>query len=216
MKKIICHQCGNKWYGEHEDVILMQSCPYCGQALRGKPDMSGADTLDKAIYQALCALGTESLAKPRQLSGYLMDTAPQFKKELRVFSKALTDQYCQIIYRASRMDAALAEQEMRRLRTALVEEDGMSENWADLLCSSYLGAIRYTQGIGMEAVLLVAVEDYDVAPKPASKPKPVPKPQPEPEDNTPAREYTCWICKNRYSSSDPSPRCPLCGGAANL
>ena len=80
MQKIVCNQCGGKWYIDNTDNAHMNCCLYCQKNLRKKKEITTLDTLDKVIFKAVSSLGTDALSQPRQLAGYMMDIAPEFKK----------------------------------------------------------------------------------------------------------------------------------------
>lgn len=235
MHKIVCNNCNGKWYIDKTDIDNMQCCLYCQKPIRQKKELTTFDSLDKVIFNAITCLGDNALSNPRQLSGYLMDTAPEFKKELRILIRALSDDYYLIIKEAFSADLGTAETLMTKLRTLLIEDDGLSESWADIIRDSYLGAVKLSKGIGLEDELLVSIEDYEPpaaipvlktttypappAPKPTTKPstqtpnmqapaqqKKPPTPVQQPsEDN-----YRCTICGYRAASISADQKCPVC------
>lgn len=128
-----------------------------------------------------------------------------------------------------------AETLITKLRTLFIEEDGLSESWADTICDSYLGAVKLSKGIGLENELLVAIENYEPPATisglrvtthpaaPASKlaantPYQAPKPQtpaqqkkPQaPVHHAPEDNYRCAICGYRASTISADQKCPIC------
>lgn len=226
MQKIVCNNCGGKWYVDKDDSAKMKCCLYCQQPLRQKKEIITLDTLDKVIFKAVSSLGTDALSQPRQLAGYMMDIAPEFKKELRILTRALSDEYYAIVRDAFTKDLASAEFLISKLRTLLIEDDGLSEPWAEILCNSYMGAIRLYQGIGWEETLLASVEDYEPAPVVIQAPFPATK---RPRTRSPAKpdrvqekkdaatalakisaNYRCQICGYRIDDISSNAKCPVC------
>ena len=89
MQKIVCNQCGGKWYVDNADITQMKCCLYCKKPLRQKKEITTLDTLDKVIFKAVSSLGMDALSQPHQLAGYMMDIAPEFKRELRISKLAI-------------------------------------------------------------------------------------------------------------------------------
>ena len=204
----------------------MKCCLCCQKLLRQKKEITTLDTLDKVIFKAFSSLGMDALSQPRQLAGYMIDIAPEFKKELRILTRALSDEYYTIVRDAFTKDMASAELLISKLRTLLIEDDGLSESWADILCNSYMGAIRYFHGIGLEETLLASVENYEPAPVVVHAPAPAPK---QPRTRTPAKpdraqenktapatpasipaNYRCQVCGYRIDDISSNPKCPVC------
>ena len=226
MQRIICNQCGGKWYIDNTDSSQMKCCLYCQKPLRQKKEITTLDTLDKVIFKAVSSLGMDVLSQPRQLAGYMMDIAPEFKKELRILTRALSDEYYTIVRDAFSKDIAGAELLISKLRTLLIEDDGLSESWADILCNSYMGAIRYFHGIGLEETLLATVENYEPMPVVIHTPAPAPKQTRSPTSSRNARtqdkkatpttqsivpaNYRCQVCGYRIDDISSSPQCPVC------
>ena len=226
MQRIICNQCGGKWYIDNTDSSQMKCCLYCQKPLRQKKEITTLDTLDKVIFKAVSSLGMDVLSQPRQLAGYMMDIAPEFKKELRILTRALSDEYYTIVRDAFSKDIAGAELLISKLRTLLIEDDGLSESWADILCNSYMGAIRYFHGIGLEETLLATVENYEPTPVVIHTPAPAPKQTRSPTSSRNARtqdkkatpttqsivpaNYRCQVCGYRIDDISSSPQCPVC------
>lgn len=225
MQKIVCNHCGGKWYIDKSDTAKMKSCLFCQTALRQKKQITTLDSLDKVIFTAISSLGVEAVSQPGQFSGYMMDIAPSFKKELRILTRFLSNEYCTVIKEAFSKDLPAAELLINRLRTSLVEEDGLSDSWADTLCSSYMGAIRYFHGIGLEETLLATVEDFESPPvivhMPATESTPfreqnstrldqsLSKPSND-SPTVPNAKYRCRICGYRIENISPTPKCPVC------
>ena len=162
MKRIKCDSCAGKWMVENEDLEKLTVCPYCGVSIQGEVEFTDYDTLDKAIYGAIAKMGKTVLSNPRKLSGFMMDTAPGLKKEIRIFSKTVTEDYITHIKNAFDEDVDAVENTINKLHHLFVEEEGLSDNWADMLCTGLYGAILYSKGIGTTRICNVEISDYTI------------------------------------------------------
>lgn len=148
MKKIRCQLCDGTWIVKKEDLEKQKVCPYCGASVQGKVEFEAYDSLDKAIYGAITKMGEGVLQNLRQMSGFMLDTAPNLKKEIRIFSKTVTDDYVSYIRTIFNQNLAEAEMTTRKLKQLFIEEEGLSESWADMICDGLHGALLYYKGIG--------------------------------------------------------------------
>jgi|GEM_PF-2855233 predicted protein (fragment) len=165
MKKIRCQLCEGTWIVEKEDLEKQKVCPYCGTSVQGKVEFETYDSLDKAIYGAILKMGKGVLQNIRQLSGFMLDTAPDLKKEIRIFSKTVTDDYASYIRTMFNQNIAEAEMTTRKLKQLFVEEEGLSESWADMICDGLYGALLYYKGIGCTRLINVDVNDFELSTK---------------------------------------------------
>lgn len=164
MKKIICKLCNNIWIVETEDLVKQQVCPYCRSSLQGKVEFDTCNSLDKAIYVVVANMGAGVLQNISQLSGVLMDTAPNLKKEIRIFSKSVTSDYLPYIRTLFNQELDVSEVTLRKLRHLFIEEEGLSETWADLICNGLHGALLYYKGEKGARLINVEVEDFEPNP----------------------------------------------------
>ncbi len=139
MKKLKCEVCSKEWYIENNKVDKLNGCPFCVASIQKKGAIKEVNSLEKAIYSAITHTGIEILENSRQLSSYLMDIAPKLKKEIRIFSKIFNEQY--MLYLKDGLEQEDAEIVIRKLKYLFVENEGLSENWADMVCESLLKAI---------------------------------------------------------------------------
>ncbi len=153
MKKLKCKVCLKEWYVENSEVESLNVCPFCEVSIREKIMITEFDSLDKAIYSAIINKGIEILQYPQQLSGYLMDIAPKLKKEIRILSKTLDKEY--MIYLKEIFEKEKTDNEIiiKKLKHLFIENEGLSENWADMICEALLEAIMYAKGIGMSSIV---------------------------------------------------------------
>lgn len=162
MKKIKCQLCDGAWIVEKDDLEKQKVCPYCGSSVQGKVEFETYDSLDKAIYGAVTKMGDGVLQNLRQLSGFMMDTAPNLKKEIRIFSKTVSDDYATHIKTLFAHDIEAAETTIKKLRQLFIEEEGLSEAWADMICDGLHGALLYYKGIGCTRLINVQVDELEL------------------------------------------------------
>ena len=162
MKKIKCESCAGVWIVESTDLENQKVCPYCTTSIQGKLEFSDYDSLDKVIYGAILKKGKDILQNPRQLSGFMMDIAPSLRKEIRIFSKTVTEDYTSYIQNAFEQEIQDAEIIINKLHFLFVEEEGLSDDWADMLCKGLYGAILYTKGIGITKIIKVEITDFTI------------------------------------------------------
>lgn len=151
--------CAGTWIVEESDLEKQRVCPCCASSIQGKVEFETYNSLDKAIYGAVTKMGDGVLQNLRQLSGFMMDTAPNLKKEIRIFSKTVTDDYVTSIRALFDQDIDSAETIIRKLRQLFIEEEGLSEAWADMICEALYGAAMYYNGRGTTQMINVTVED---------------------------------------------------------
>lgn len=169
MKKLRCKLCNATWYIEEEMFDKQNVCPCCAKELREKVDIVEFDSLDKAIYGVITKAGINILQNPRQLLGYLLDIAPELKKEIRIFSKAYNEEYLMYVRDVFEKEISEAELVLYKLRHIFIEEEGLSENWADMLCAGIWGAVKYTKGIGISTITFAEIEEIEFVSKEGNK-----------------------------------------------
>jgi hypothetical protein len=135
-------------------------CPYCAAVLQGETQVTNFDSLDKALYGAISQKGKEILHNPSQLSGYLMDTAPTLKKEIRIFTTHLHKDYIHYIAEAIEQDLEKGKITIEKLRYHFVEDEGLSDKSADMICTGVKGAILYLKGVGTARLTHAKVREF--------------------------------------------------------
>lgn len=160
MKKIKCAGCSREWYVEDSDMSSVMNCPYCVVSIREKEEMTGLDTLGKAIYKVITDYGMDSLAGLDRIKSFLLDIAPELNREICVFSRALAvnEKYFLTFQHAFNQEPTEAEASMRKLK-CWIQEDGFSETWANMICENCLMSIRYYKGFAVHGKITAEVED---------------------------------------------------------
>lgn len=161
MKQIICKKCMKKWYVDNGEENLVMTCPFCSASAREEQSITEVDTLAKAIFKAVYEHGTEMLTSLGRISGYLFDMVPDLKKEIRIFSKAFNNDYIALFREAFDLDIDSVKLIMKKFRRFFIEEEGLSDYWADLLCENCFQAIIYFKGKGLPEKLFIEVSEID-------------------------------------------------------
>lgn len=161
MKKLKCRECSEIWYVDESDLDKLSVCPFCAVPIWEQKVIMEFDTLDKAIYSAIKNMGIDILQNHRQLSGYLMDMAPGLKKEIRIFTKTINEEYLVYVKNAFEEDARNAEITINKLRNLFIEDEGLSENWADMICSNLYEAVLRSKN-SVEKSIIVEIEDVSL------------------------------------------------------
>lgn len=203
MKKLKCKVCEKEWYVENNVLDKINVCPFCAVSFREKMEIKVFDSLDKAIYGAISKKGIDILQNMRQLSGYLLDIAPSLKKEIHIFSKAISEDYARYIKTTFEQDEESAKITINKLRHLLITEEGLSGEWADLICNQLLGAISYMKNEKTRIVKLDVMEFT------------MPTGEQETKDNkTPYKgQCKCRVCGysiNKREIPSGGMSCPVC------
>ena len=133
MKELNCKSCNGKWIVYDEDLNNLKNCPFCLRELHEKKDFAQIDTLDKVIYNALLRWGVEVLSKPQQLSGYILDIAPDLKKEIRIFCKSLSPLHIHYVIDGFNSIQSEADLQFVKLKNELMDMEGLSKEWSEFV-----------------------------------------------------------------------------------
>ena len=145
MKYIKCILCKQSWLVEDIDLEKQKVCPYCGETICGMAEFQVYDSLDKALYGAILKMGKETLKNPRKLFGFMLDTAPELQKEIKIFMKSVTDEGMEFMVEAFDPEESTAQAAINKFRLFLIQEEGLSDHWANILCHGVSGARLYTK-----------------------------------------------------------------------
>lgn len=162
MKQLKCLKCSKIWYVDDVELNSVNTCPFCSSPIRCKGTIGNIDTLGKAIYQAISTGGLDLLTSSERISGYLLDLLPDQKKEIRIFTKTFDDDYLTMYRNAFEQTENDIEVTMNKLRSVFVEEEGLSDTWANMLCENCQMAISYYQGQGLPDVLFCQIQDVTI------------------------------------------------------
>lgn len=159
MKQLKCQKCSKIWYVDGTELNNINFCPYCSTPIRRKGAIGTIDTLGKAIYSAISVGGLDILTSGEKISGYLLDLVPELKKEIRIFTKTFDNEYMPLYRNAFVQSDNDIEITMNKLKSAFVEEEGLSDTWANMLCDNCQMAISYYQGRGLPDIYSCQIQD---------------------------------------------------------
>lgn len=162
MKQIKCNACGKNWYIDNGKEGDLKECPFCNVPVRKKIELEEPETLGEAIYHVVTQNGLEILSDMGRMAGYLYDIVPGLKKEIRIFEKSF-DEKCIARYKeAFEQDLELAKGTLAIMKEIFVEEEGLSDSWADILYKNCFQAVSYYHGEGRSEIIDVEISDFNV------------------------------------------------------
>lgn len=141
MKRITCNSCKKHWILENNDVHFLKNCPFCGISTVKQIDLRSVSvqSFQEAVLLAMQTLGEDILLNPTRLSSFIMDIEPKYSKELRIFKRVIANEYSSNINEMYGKDSNELNILISKYRQILVENEGLSDEWLDIICS----ALRY-------------------------------------------------------------------------
>lgn len=159
MKQFKCNSCNKIWFVDNEDEHSVMTCPFCGFIVRQTGVIKNINTLGKAIYTAISDRGLDILSTNGKISGYLLDIAPEMKKEIRIFSRVFDNNSLSLYRNAFEEDISSIDGIINQLKRLFIEEEGLSESWADLICENCQKAILYFRGEDLPEIISAEITD---------------------------------------------------------
>jgi len=141
-KDLICKNCDKKWYVDEELFKQVKLCPFCAAEYIHEKEKIIIDSVDKAIYATICEAGIEILLERNRFLAYLNDMASDYRKEIKILSKACEPKILSAILEASKQEYADAVITMKTVEVNLIDDEGMSDKWAEMICEWFLKAIH--------------------------------------------------------------------------
>ena len=127
-----------------------------------KIELKNVNTLGEAIYKAISDRGIEILDNHQNMYAYLLDTIPELKREIRIFSKSF-EKECLVLYKeAFNKNANEVELTMQQIKHLLIEEEGLSEEWTSKICKECRQALMYYRGESPKYIILADIVDVDL------------------------------------------------------
>lgn len=220
MKQIKCKSCGKIWYLDDGVENDLKVCPFCESAVKKKQKIEGTKNLGEAIYYALSERGIDMLASVGKITGFMYDTVPELRKEIKIFAKTFDEDYLAQYREAFSQDTRAISVTLNRLRENFIEEEGLSEAWADMLCTNCYQAIMFYRGEGLPEVLSIEITDYKSEQGVVTYVKKkndnisASKVIPHTDTTSPYRgekKVKCPVCSFEYSEDESGEnRCPIC------
>jgi len=161
-KQIHCQLCNGIWFVDDQNLSRQIVCPYCDSPIQGKIEFNTFDSLDKAIYHVVEKRGISVFKNMKLLVSFMMDIAPNLHKEIRIFSKAVTDKYTGIIESAFNAHEEELDLIVKKLRHLIIDEEGLSSEWAETICVGIQKAVFYYKGDGTSVFINVDIEDFPI------------------------------------------------------
>ena len=101
------------------------------------------DTFKNALKETLRIGGREILREKNRLSAYLADLAPDQKREVRIFSKSCSEAMLRMFDEADGRDRETRLRTVYKVRHMLMEEEGLTEVWAENMVRSLVYALDW-------------------------------------------------------------------------
>ena len=162
MKQVKCHACKEKWYIDNQNEKKLRVCPFCATDIREKIELKNVNTLGEALYKAISDRGIKILDDHQNMYAYLLDTIPELKREIRIFSKSF-EKECLVLYKeAFNKNANELELTMQQIKYLLIEEEGLSEEWTNKICKECRQALMYYRGESPKYIILADIVDVDL------------------------------------------------------
>lgn len=157
------------WYTDPSNTNKVTVCPYCSNPIRKNIEITTYDTLEKVLYKAILSAGTNAFDNPQQLISFMLDLAPDMKKEIRILSKSLASECLKAVKTLFDSPLDSADVNISKLRYHLTEDEGLTDAWTDLICSTYVEALNYLHGVGIGEVLTAQIEEILLVQNPSEK-----------------------------------------------
>lgn len=141
MYKFVCEACANEWYIVEDKKRHIQVCPFCLHPVPIEEEII-VDSFEKAILKTIKDLGVDCLKERSKFIGYLLDTSPSFKKEIKILSNACSSDVLHTFYNTKGQDREVATTVFSQVQLRMVDEEGIAEQWAKVICESLLNAIH--------------------------------------------------------------------------
>lgn len=144
MPTITCRNCSRSLDVSEADYSNIKNCPFCGESLSVSASQA-YNSLGNAIYGAVSYFGIEIVKDPSRLAAALSDLAYSIPKDVRIFKKTFVggfDDYSSYLSLAFESEQAAFLPALRRFHHLLMTEEGLSEDFADMLCYSIYSASR--------------------------------------------------------------------------
>lgn len=141
MIKFTCEQCSKDWYIPEEHRKTLQACPYCLTLVPQEEEIV-VNSFEKAILKTIRELGVVCLSERGKFIGYLMDSYPEYKKEVKILSNACDAEVLIAFYKTREMNPIAALQVFTQIQHRLVDEEGIAELWAKTICNCIYNAVH--------------------------------------------------------------------------
>ena len=143
MIRLSCKNCNKNWIVEEKSISFLKVCPFCENSIKKKKIVikDGISSFDDVISQSISGLGIAAWLEPKKLMAYMLDIAPQFDKEIRIFFR-MSEKNFNSIYNIFKQNNDDEKIEFSKLKKTLIDYEGFSEMWADFICNSCLASMQ--------------------------------------------------------------------------
>lgn len=121
MKQIKCKLCGKIWYLDNGEENNLKVCPFCKSVVRKKQKIERIKNLGEAIYYAISENGIDMLTSVGKITGFMYDTVPELRKEIKIFAKTFDEEYLAQYREAFAQDARTTGITLNKLKEIFIE-----------------------------------------------------------------------------------------------
>lgn len=140
-KNVSCSSCGKEWEIKEEDYKELKACPFCVTEYVFPEEAIVVDSFPNAILRVISSFGISVLSERSRFLSCLLDFAPEYKKEVKIVSRVCTQDTFSEMIKWSSISEAAQKDSIARLKTLFVEEEGLSDEWADRIIEGFSYAI---------------------------------------------------------------------------
>lgn len=143
MKIVYCKTCCKYVLDRRKELATTVECPSCSTLISDGVNSYDCDSLGRTIYAAAAVGGSMNSVEPKRLVALMADISPTLNRETRMFSKVFDASCAGLAMQMLQDDSIEAESAAKRIKAILVNEEGLSEIWADSISSSLHIAALY-------------------------------------------------------------------------
>ena len=140
-KQVTCPSCGKEWEIKEEDYKELKACPFCVSEYIFSEEAIVVDSFPNAILKVISSFGIGVLSDRSRFLSCLLDFAPEYKKEVKIVSRVCTQDTFSEMVRWPSINEAGQTASIARLKTLFIEEEGLSDEWADKIIEGFSYAI---------------------------------------------------------------------------
>ena len=142
MKQLNCILCNSFWYVDEADEKENRYCPFCAAEL-WKQDGIIIDSFDKALLKVIRFARIEILKNKKKMIAYLVDMAPNYGKEIRLFSTSCSNTLLRMFCISKDVDENQQKQVIVKAKKILLEEECLQEWWVDTIVNALVYALEW-------------------------------------------------------------------------
>lgn len=123
----------------------MVCCPFCRNdiTITKKNEIV---SFEAAICRVIEDMTIEILKERQRFIAYLLDVSNEYKKEIHILANACDNTTFEKLYMIAQNDEDTASVKLKMLQKKLVNEEGISDTWANTICKAFCKAFGFNIG----------------------------------------------------------------------